>query len=437
MKIKNTTRGKKELKKVIASVFTENGQYKKSNGLINAKGRATLTALRLFAISTKYAEYNTQTHAAVAKVPMTDIKKLLGLKGHSFSSIVDKATFKGDRNSLLDWRIIAEDGAYNVVQDAICKDGMLYVTYNSKLSNQIIGFKNNYTTLNLDESLMIGSTYAFHLYEILKSRLDLLRSKNGRKESVTWKINFTDLKMRLGLINVKDVDLQKQLNLNNSDWKKIEGIVKEKKLGMYNNEYKTIKSRVLNKAVEEVNEKTSLEVSFFENKVGRAVDSIIFIIDDKKKEKLNELQKDVLDGDEENLFAEEITLNDSISIINEKQTEEENNNSKRYETAWQVSELLKNEGLSNSEILKIVDAANCDLDRIKKAYDVTLAQDEVSNFVGFMLSAIKNNYEPPKKRIKKIETFIDKNGIEKMIGVEGFEEHVYDYAELERKLRKN
>ena len=54
-----------------------------------------------------------------------------------------------------------------------------------------------------------------------------------------------------------------------------------------------------------------------------------------------------------------------------------------------------------------------------------------------MLSAIKEKYEPPRKRRKKRETFTDSDGKEMMMGVEGFAEHVYDYGELEKKLRKN
>ena len=365
----SNNKDKEQVKQALITIFSNNSQYKKANGLINAKGKATLTALRLFAISTKYAKYNEKEHAAVSEVPINSLKKILGLKGNAMYSIANKATFKGDRNSLLDWRIIVDNGAYNVIQDAFCENGILRVTFNSKLSNQIIDLKNNYTTLSLEESMSIGSIYAFHLYEILKSRLDLLRSKSSKKKgAVTWIVNLTDFKLRMGLVNVNNQELQAELKKDTNNWKRIEEIIINNSLGAYDNSYKKIKARVLSKSVEEVNNKTSLVVSFKEKKVGKSVESLIFILDDDKS-KINSTSD------------YETEINEDISVIDKVSKNEINAiKSNHFDSLIEIAMLLAPQKISKKDVQVIAEVADYDTNKVKKAYEVANSPVEFNVF---------------------------------------------------------
>lgn len=408
----------KELDILISNYLDDKSEYKKSNLIINSKGRASLLSQRLFAISLNYATVDKKTNSVISVVPIKELNEILGRKSKSLYSSTMLATIKdseGKRNSLVDWRIVRTDEktkkftVINVIQTATYDNGVLQIKYNSDLTDQLIDLKANYTILSLKDTAKLKTAYSFRLYEMAKSQLDYLRAVNKSEGVVEWKVHLVELQYRLGILSPEDIPLfSDEFEKNNPNYDLILDFLKEKNKIKYSR-FTVFRSKVLEKAISEINLYTPIQVRYdvIRRGVGARVREIIFYIDDK-----HEMVEDPEDDGNE------------IDDVNSAAVEE-------------ISKCLSQEKLSLFEVNIIAEAADYDAERVRKAYDVALAQDEISNFVGFMLSAIKDNYEPPKKRRKKRETFIDSNGKEMMMGVDGFAERVYDYGELERKLRKN
>ena len=185
--------------------------YKKSNILINARGKATLMAFRLFAAAIGQAHKSTEDNTVVATIPVKTLSNIIGTKSNSLYETVFEATVKdnsGKRRSLLDWRIIIKDDeseafrAVNVLQDAEYKNGTLKLRFNNSLTDELIGLKSNFTILNLQEAVKLNSVYSSQLYEMLKSNMDYQRAihKTPAKK-IEWQINLVELYLRLGIID--------------------------------------------------------------------------------------------------------------------------------------------------------------------------------------------------------------------------------------------
>lgn len=396
--------------------------YKKSNLLINAKGRANLMSLRLFAVGMNYARFDKSKNAVISTIPVKDIAELIGLKNpYSLYEKVKIATIKdntGKRQSLLDWQIINESeedqsfDAINVIQRATYRKGILTIIYNSSLTDQLINLKSNYTLLNLTESLKFQGTYGYQLYEVLKSNLDYIRaiSNKGKKGAVDWKIHITNLKLMLGVIDsAKDQQILNAMRGKNSDYDYIQKLAIDKNLDKYP-QYKEFNRSLLKKAVSEINENTSLVVTYKGKRVGGATKFIEFIIDDKQKieesEDINSLDDSLIEKQEEPVMD-------------------------KTEALMMAATILAELHLTMAGVREISEAANYDVDKIQKAYDILKETPKVKNAVGFMIKAIQDEYSSPVEVENKTKT----RGRKKRAG--DFEERIYDYEELEEKLFKN
>lgn len=394
--------------------------YRKSNMIINARGRASLLSQRLFAVSLKYAHIDKKTNGVVSRVPVIELNRALGRSSKSIYSSAFSATIKDSkhkRQSLLDWRIIInkpeqeEFTAINVIQSADYRNGILEIKYNTDLTKELTDLQANYTILNLKDTVNLRTAYSFRMYEIVKSQLDYLRAIYHTSGAVTWKVHIVDLQYRLGMFNLDDDGIAVEIRKDVPDFDKISEKLRTSG-GQKYTEYYEFRRRVLDKAVADINNHTPIKISYKAIKTGKGgrTQYINF--------KLNYISK----------------KDDGNEVIENKMVDTKTDRSNEM---YEISMCLAPEKLSLMEARSIAEAADYNVEKVKKAYEVALAQDEVSNFVGFMISAIKNEYQSPKKHKKKPETFINDNGREMMIGVEGFAERVYDYDALEKKLRKN
>ncbi len=384
--------------------FLATQQYKKANTLINSKGRSTLLVQKLFAVSIAKAEVNPSDNTLEANIYGTDLKKIFGVKGGSFYEHIKAAIEPTKTNSsLLDWRIIYTDDtteeieAINVITDASFKNGVLNVRYNNKITPYLSNLQSNYTVLSLAEAVQLNSVYSFRLYEILKSEMDKQRAITKKKGPYYVQYHLTDLKLRLGIIDSQaDPDIVKALKRGNPDYDKIgetadqqEGAGKLKTFGNF-------KKFALDKAKKELNETTSIWFDYEPVKAGRGgkVVNIRFIIDENPRVKRKDAEKE----------ADKITnARDQVRILD------------------QVQEIIE-ERLKISEIKAICEAADYDMNKIRKAYDLAKHNKNINNLVGWMISAIQDDYKAA-----------DNNGFI----VNHFEQSSFNYSEMENELLDN
>lgn len=414
--------------------------YSKSNKLINKGGNASLLAKQLFAVGLVYLQE--EDNKLFSVVHGSEIVRLLGTSSHNIYNKIKLATYQGEKNSLMDWKIINEDdenhsfSVYNVVKKATYSNGELQIFYNEDLRDLLTNLKDNYTRYNIEETLRLKkSKYSFTLFELLKSHLDFTQAIYKNNNDVSWKIGLTDLKLRLGMIDYYDDDkLSNMLMRANVNFEKVEKYLIETGNMPYA-EYKVFKSKVLNTAIKEINEMTCLDVEFSEKRKSNKVAIIVFNINYKENKNI------VADQ-----INEEIITNEpEESEISEKEVLEQNrdqeapilSNTEKLTNFAKIAILLGND-LEVGDIQAVANAANYNVEAITNAYNIAKQQGGIRNLTAWLIAAVQSvvPYSMPKNVEKPTDTYVNSNG-ELRMNKHGFEERVYDYGELEKKLRKN
>ena len=90
----------------------------------------------------------------------------------------------------------------------------------------------------------------------------------------------------------------------------------------------------------------------------------------------------------------------------------------RSEMVGKVKEIIKDINLSRKDCISLLKASDNNLDKIETAYELAKKQEDIVNFVAWMISAIKNEYEQPvevvegsqekAERVKKLKEGMDK-----------------------------
>lgn len=390
--------GKDKAAKDKDSTMLGNVTYRKSNTLITAKGKSTLLAQKLFAIGILMAK-EMDDGSLEAVIPGTYLRKALGrFNGSFYDQIVALVEPQKNKASLLDWRIIYKDRdeqkieASNVITDVTFHDGKLTLRYNSKIKKYITGLKNNYTVLNLSETLKFTSIYTYRLYEVLKSEMDYKRAlthTNGPFEIV---YDLVELKLMLGIIDPQEnADIARALKKDSPDYDDIEKKAQEEGISKMSN-YTDFRRYALERGKKELNQKSSIIMDYEPIRMGRGgrVIRIKFTLSSKKEAKTLETEaasnkKDIFEliDDVQELFSEEITASGAKAIL---------------------------------------EAAELDMEKVKSAYTLSKRTGRIENIVGWMITAIKEGYsaatQPEERKFD-------------------FEQNEYKFDELEKQLIDN
>lgn len=390
--------GKDKAAKDKDSTMLGNVTYRKSNTLITAKGKSTLLAQKLFAIGILMAK-EMDDGSLEAVIPGTYLRKALGrFNGSFYDQIVALVEPQKNKASLLDWRIIYKDRdeqkieASNVITDVTFHDGKLTLRYNSKIKKYITGLKNNYTVLNLSETLKFTSIYTYRLYEVLKSEMDYKRAlthTNGPFEIV---YDLVELKLMLGIIDPQEnADIARALKKDSPDYYDIEKKAQEEGISKMSN-YTDFRRYALERGKKELNQKSSIIMDYEPIRMGRGgrVIRIKFTLSSKKEAKTLETEaasnkKDIFEliDDVQELFSEEITASGAKAIL---------------------------------------EAAELDMEKVKSAYTLSKRTVKIENIVGWMITAIKEGYsaatQPEERKFD-------------------FEQNEYKFDELEKQLIDN
>ncbi len=410
-------------------------KYSISNNLINAKGKTTPLAEKLFHIGIHQAELEEGTEQLVVTLHGTELREIFGDRSGSFyDRIKELVTPDKEKPSLLDWRIIyANDetkqiSAVNVVTDCEFKNGTLRMRYNNKVTKSLYNLKKNYTQFSLAETIPLRSIYSLRLYEILKAEYDRQcgsATKMGMQwdytKPCTWVVNLTDLKLRLGIIDPNENrEIANALLKSNVDYDFIEKLAtetKEKK-----SKDKKSKSDRFGDDTEAQDEKTKY------SDWGDFRKNVILVakkeLDQKTSIKFEfKPERGGLGGKTHGIkffIYKEIPQTEVVEEVKNLTDEEKD------EIIDQISDIIA-EKLKLKDYRAIAKAAKYDVEKVKKAYSVLAAGTaEVDNVTGFMIKAIKEGYEAPVKAKKTARNSFN-----------NFEQNDYDFNELEKMLTDN
>ncbi len=370
--------------------------YKKSNFMIGAKYKSTLLENKLLALSlTKIQDaYEDKEGSLTVKIPGKEVRKIFDTNSGSFYDKLESAA-----DSLMNRKLGMSDPDTQefqfmaVVINSQYKDGILSIEYNKNMKAFLKDLKDNYTRLSFETMLKFKSVYSFRLYELLKSEMYTPKGVINKSGEYRIEKGLSELKFELGVVNTTDRKVADYLrNKTNPDYDEAIKLT-EKKLYDKWSEFKRV---ALDTAVDEINEKTDVELSYETVNGGRGgkVMSLIFFAK----------YKDVID--KEFVDGKQVDMDDLIDDV-----------------------LAITEGkVKIRDARTLLSVAGNDIHEIQRVYDLAKTKN-LDNLVGFMISAIKNGYkDTPSFKSKHVNNITD---------FHKFEQKDYDFDKMEEQLLKH
>ncbi len=379
-------------------------RYSKGNALISAKYKSTITENKLLncaIANVKNGEVDSEG-SVIVRMSRSQLSKLMGWKAGTYFSNLDKTA------EMLSGRVMGysnpdtESFEYvPLITKAKYENNELTIRFAPEMKDKLIQLTNNFTVLDLGVVTSFKSNYSLRLYEILKSKAYIPKGETARDPNkIVVDIDVAELKFEMGTINIEVGGVKKTLIETSKksisrlpDYNKAVEKVKEQT----NDDWRHFK-RTIDKAVEEINEKTELSVSYEpsarEGKGGR-IKSLYFYIDKtpvrvKNEEKSEEEKTPLMEYSEDDLVDEVLDL------------------------AYEI------ERIRVADCRAIIKAAGYDLEKVKVAHEAAKQQREFkTSYTAFMIWAINNDARPNEKTVIRG-------------GFNDFNQRKYDYEELER-----
>lgn len=352
----------------------------RSNKLILSRYSATLVENKIMALSFKRVKLNKNGNSAVV-FTTNELRKLTGVKGNGFYNQLKIAAA-----GLMNKMVYMEDeqaqsfSFINLIQKAEYREGSFTVVFTNECKALLYDLKSNFTSMSIDTLFSFKTNHAYRLYEILKVHEYKIGDNNKPVEIV---YSLSDLKLQLNCINTEGKKVKIELMQPHPDYDKIvNDLDTEKKF----ESWYEFKRRVLEKAIKEINQTTELSISYAPIRTGRGgkTTAVRFYLQRKVVEKIN--------------------------TVESKQTT-------RSEMVGKVKKIIKDVNLSRKDCISLLKASDNNLDKIETAYELAKKQEDIVNFVAWMISAIKNEYEKPvevvegsqekAERVKKIKESMD------------------------------
>ena len=340
-------------------------QVIKSNRLILARYRMSLVEQKLFAgCLGKLAKINSgvnlsenQSPTLVITATTDELKHWIGRSDRGFYTTLKTAcTNLITRYMQVETPDDKSFKFYNIVSKAEYVNGVLTMRLNEDIKDYVIGIQKDYTKYSIGNICSFRSAYSVRIYELLKKHAYLIPEDNTPFTLRPWSLD--DFKILIGLIPIDSSNPEtiKELSKRSPDMTKA---VENSRTPTY--QWSDFKKRVLEPAKKELAEFS--DISFDYNPVhsgkGRKVVGLQFTI--WRNDKNGPMDTD----------------NFVISPT--------------FSNYTMIRKICKNIQLTDFECSAIYDAADGDIEKIKKAFEYT-EDKEYNNFVAYLISAIKNCY---------------------------------------------
>ncbi len=351
-------------------VILDNKKITRSNSMITAKYTSSLIENKLMVWSLQAAQPDEHGRPSVS-MTTEEVRQLTGVKGNGIYDALKRAA-----GQMIGRTMFIEDKAnhsfayLNLIHYAQFKDGVFTVTFTPECNSMLYNLKNNFTSIKLETLFSFKSNYAFRLYEIMKTQEYNIPESNY-PFSITY--SLSDLKLQLNCINTEEKKVKVELQKKDPDFDKIVNeLAEDKKF----DKWYEFKRKVLNKAVEEINNTTDLFIDYEPVKAGRGgkvVKVQFFLQRNEGQETLIHPEKAVTDVD-------------AVEVRSSEEME-------RSELADQVMQMIDGVSISRKDAIVLLKTAENDLDKIQRIYNLSKQQDYIRNFMGWMVKGIQENYD--------------------------------------------
>ncbi|MCR5099590.1 MAG: replication initiation protein [Lachnospiraceae bacterium] len=348
----------------------QNLSVRKSNDFISAKYKSSLLENQIMAIALSRIEVNATGRDTTleARLYPGELKKLVSDPTHIYRDL------KKLSKTITGHTMFLEDGkgnfsAFSVVPNADYIDGVFIIKFNDVLRDHVLKLEKNYTSLELSVMTDFKKNASFRLYEVLKK--EAYRIPDAEGASIDVEYNISELRFIIGLANSDDEDVKHAVSNGVSDWDELYDRL-DKKDKKYE-EWRDFHRRILKPAQEELEEKSDIRFDFEGIREGRKCRRVRFTIYrnvPKNPEVIDERQRIIEANAKENRQLE-IPM-DTLPEL--------------------YDEFVGHNGLAKEDIDLLVSKAAGDQVRVKRAIRLADEQDNISNYMGWLVRAIEHNY---------------------------------------------
>lgn len=347
---------------------------RKSNELIVAKQNTTLLENILVSIGISRMNVTPNGGKLVACIYPMELMKIMNLKPGD-DNIYSK--LKKVAKSMTSHPVVVEDGKGNftvfpLINEATYVNGIFTIYFHENAKPMISYLTTNFTTMNLLTLSRFKSNYTFRLYEILlKEAWKIPTSPSGYVE-VTY--NISELRFMISVANVEEERVRRELgkyrNADEIDWDRLYDMTVVKKAEKWNN----FKDRIIEKARKEMKEKADICFDAEYLRSGREGYKHI-----KFKIYFNNPTNPIEDyGTKERLL---------LNSDGHQYDVDEVNHPKLFQN------YLGHNGLTSHDLKILLGEAGQNEELVMQAIKMADAQEDIYNYVGWLRSCIRRNFE--------------------------------------------
>ena len=392
-----------------------------SNSMIRARETTTLLESKIEALaiyySSKEAKQRTKKDANgkdynvnYVVIPMKEISYLMSREddkgkragGKTYNEVKTAAISMKQKVFVVEDREANQFIAKSMYGDIAYNDGKLYIEFEPTMEKYFLNLKQNFSKLKLPILFSYKRNGGFQLYKLLKSyayspNLENIDMSLSQEELPTFSLSFdlTALRSEMGYVDLNQPAIKEEITLkSNPDWEKIEKLEKNPKYKRWSD----FKARVIDPGVEEINEISDIYIKeVIKGRAGKGarVQTVTFVIQHNKGYYLSHPEAQPLKGIAAQPKADQVDdfIDKLEDVIEEK--------------------------IKLKDLKAIAEAADYDMDKIKRVYGLAQKSGNIADIVGWLIAGIKNDYSEPISKKKKNE-------------FGSFEQRKYDYDELEK-----
>lgn len=331
----------------------------RSNSFVTASIDLSATAYDVYLLALYKARNNVDKHGRpYAVISSSEVRSITS---RNDGNLYRK--FKSIRDELFNLGLVIDDDehhrflAIRVVNICNYEDGMFTIVFTPEVLPFISGLTSKYSSVDLGYMFSFNGYYPKRLYDLLKVNAYRIPKDNGWLQV---RMELARLRFSMGCIDISDMEAKEYMSMHPGDYAGLEGVAERVKLKAYSN----FKARALEPALKQINACSDLEVRYENASSGKGgkVVAIVFYI--RRKEKAPSCVADIgsiIDGMEDASVFEAV-----IDYIDEK--------------------------ISKKQVKDLLEAAGGDLEKVKRAYDLSRQQKDIHNLVAWLIAAIKNSY---------------------------------------------
>ena len=238
--------------------------YKKSNILISSKYRSSLAENKILALGMYKA--NKEDGRAIARISANELKDILykgpkdkKINGSFYTQLKNIALEMTGRKILIENFENNSFSVINLVGSATYAKNTFTIKFEPDITDYLLNLKANYTNLNLAILMSFDKIYSYRLYELLKSNMYCHKDCKQIGDEFCISYTLSELKLTIGVVDTNAETVSRALRKPNPDFDHIVNNVSKDK--NFNN-WSDFKKKVIDIGINEINEKSDLEVRY-------------------------------------------------------------------------------------------------------------------------------------------------------------------------------